>query len=150
MNTNNVIYMGHAFRNCISLASLDLSNFDTGKAISIAGLFSGCSSLESLELNKYLINITSIDDLFYNCFSLKNVSLSAIRANSVSRVFKGCNSLNYIDLSGFNGSSILMGSIDFFPDNVENATIVYNSSIIGHLKNRFPQGWKIIDINNIV
>ena len=148
MNTSNVIYMGYAFRNCLSLKSIDLSNFDTGEALSVTGLFYGCSSLESIELNKYIIDITSINDLFNKCSSLKNVSLSAIRVESAYRVFQGCDSLNYIDLSGFNGTSIKLIS-EFFPENVENATILYNSSIIGNIKNKIPKGWIQIDINNI-
>ena len=84
MNTSNVIYMGYAFRNCLSLKSIDLSNFDTNNVKVMRGLFYGCSSLEEIELNKYTINITDLSDKFAQCSSLINITLSVDRVNRVS------------------------------------------------------------------
>jgi surface protein len=50
------------FYYCRSLKFLNLSNFDTSKAISMNGMFQGCFKLESL-------NISNFNTLYVNDFS---------------------------------------------------------------------------------
>ena len=139
--------MGYAFRYCSSLESIDLSNFNTTKVKAISGLFFGCTSLTSIELSQYPINITSINDLFNGCTSLSNVVLRVDNVESVNRVFKGCNSLKYVNLTLFNGNEIKLYIEDFFPINADKALIFYNSTIFGNsLERRIPSTWTKIDI----
>ena len=147
LNTSNINSMSYAFRNCSSLTSIDLSNFDFRKVEGIKGFFFRCSSLESVIIDNYEINASDMSEFFCGCSSLKNVTINVGRSIKVDRFFKECDSLEYIDLSKFYGINVTFYS-DFFPVNVENATILYNSSIIGHLLSRIPKGWNKIDINN--
>ena len=147
LDLTNVIDMSYVFSFCSSLESIDLSNFDTSKARTIGGLFFKCSSLKSIELNRYPINITSINDLFNGCTSLSHVKLRVDRAASVDRVFNNCNSLKYLDLSEFNGKGIQLYVNDFFPKDVINAIIIYDSNIIGNLERRIPSTWEKIDVS---
>ena len=113
----------------------------------MTGVFYGCSSLTSIELNNYLINITSLNDLFGKCSSLENVIINVQRVKSVSGMFKDCLNLKYLDLSNFNANEIIIRT-DFFPTEISNVTIVYNSSIFENITKFIPnEGIKFIDIN---
>ena len=72
----------------------------------MTGTFYGCSSLVSVDLSNYIIDITSLNDLFYKCSSLQNVTINVKRVQSVCRMFKDCYSLKYLDLSNFNSNNI--------------------------------------------
>ena len=115
----------------------------------MSGLFFGYTSLESIHLDNYELNPSSMADFFNKCSSLKNVSLKVNSVLTVERFFKGCNSLEYVDLSKFNGSSVKFYQ-EFFPENAKNTTILYNSTNIGYLLRNIPEGWIPIDINNIM
>ena len=144
---SNTDSFSYAFRNCTSLKSIDLSKFNTNKAETMTGVFYGCSSLTSIELNNYLINITSLNDLFGKCSSLENVIINVQRVKSVSGMFKDCLNLKYLDLSNFNANEIIIRT-DFFPTEISNVTIVYNSSIFENITKFIPnEGIKFIDIN---
>ena len=103
----------------------------------MTGVFYGCSSLISVELTNYEIKITSLNELFGKCSSLQNVTLNVGRVFSVSGMFQGCLSLKYLDLSNFNANEIKLRS-DFFPTEVTNVTVVFNSSIFERIKSFFP------------
>ncbi len=147
LNLSNTNSFSYAFRNCTSLQSLDLSNFNTNKAESMTGTFYGCSSLISADLSNYIIDITSLDDLFCGCTSLQNVTISVKRVQIVTGMFKECYSLKYLDLSNFNSKEIIFKT-GFFPEEITNATVVYNSSIFENIKNFIPnEGIIFIDVN---
>ena len=48
--------MDHMFYNCSSLASLDLSNFNTNNITNMECMFCNCSSLTSLNLSNFNTN----------------------------------------------------------------------------------------------
>jgi len=141
----NLTDISYAFRNCSSLKSIDLTYFDISQVSTMSGLFFGCSSIESIHLNKYMINASDMKDLFNGCSSLKNVSLSVAKTLTAERVFKGCDSLKYIDLSQFYGNNIEFTN-DFFLTNALNTVIIYNSSIFEKFINKIPESWIQIDI----
>ena len=150
MNFSNVNTMTNAFSHCSSLKSIDLSNFDTSKVTAMRNLFYNCSSLEKIELNKYKINITDLSGLFAQCSSLINITLSVDRVQTISNLFKGCYSLQNLDLSEFHANSIISYvQNDIFPEEIENVTIYYNSSIFGSLEKRIPDSWIKVDVSNI-
>ena len=68
-------------------------------------MFSGCSSLTSLDFSNFNTqNVTNMEYMFYNCYSLTSLDLSYFNTQnviSVDSMFSGCNSLNYIDISSF-------------------------------------------------
>ena len=64
------------FYNCSSLASLDLSNFDTSNFKTLRSIFYGCSSLTSLNLSNFdTSQVTKINDLFSGCINLEYINL---------------------------------------------------------------------------
>ena len=128
LDFSNTEDFSYAFRNCTSIKSLDLSNFNTTKATGMTGTFFSCSSLTSIELNRFPISITSLNELFSRCSSLENISIKVERVQSVDNMFKGCANLKDLDLSEFNGNNIIFHR-DFFPQEVTNCTVVYNSSL---------------------
>ena len=147
LDVSNSKHFTNAFANCTSLESIDLSTFNTNKAELMTGLFYGCSSLISVDLSKYIINVYSLSDLFRNCESLQNVTLSVQNVTNVAGMFKGCIALKYLDLSEFCARSIKWSN-NFFPEEVNNATVIYNSHIFGQIKVLIPnKGIIFIDIN---
>ncbi|WP_443657623.1 BspA family leucine-rich repeat surface protein [Ellagibacter isourolithinifaciens] len=76
INTSSVIDFNHMFSGCTSLASLDLSSFDTAAAKNLSYLFYGCSSLAALDLSSFdTANVETMADLFTGCSKLAEVTL---------------------------------------------------------------------------
>ena len=62
------------FQNCSSLATLDLSSFDTSKVEEMNNMFDGCSSLTILDLSSFDMSCLSLSgEMFYGCSSLETV-----------------------------------------------------------------------------
>ena len=113
------------FNDCSSLASLDLSSFDTSSATDMRGMFHGCSSLASLDLSSfdtskvrymgecYMGDYGSNDwydeGMFAGCESLASLDLSSFDTSNVtdmSFMFDNCESLASLDLSSFDTSKV--------------------------------------------
>ncbi|HAJ77856.1 MAG TPA: hypothetical protein DCO89_02165, partial [Clostridiales bacterium] len=135
-NTSNVVYFGDVrtyggfgfgawtnggmFENCKALTSLNLSNFDTSKAVSFGAMFAGCSSLTSINLSGWNTqNVTTTytgggimstsHGMFEGCSSLTSLDLSSFDTSNMrgmDNMFKGCSSLTTLDLSNFNTSMV--------------------------------------------
>ncbi len=55
------------FSGCSSLISLDLSNFNTNKVNNMMMMFSSCSSLNSLNLSNFNTNnVNKMKNIFFN------------------------------------------------------------------------------------
>ena len=52
------------FQECISLTTLDISNFDTSNVTSMGGIFSGCRSLTTLDLSNVDASILKTWSIF--------------------------------------------------------------------------------------
>lgn len=122
-NTSYVEYMDGMFDGCKSLHTLTLSNKFVTDAVgtgeyggSFYCMFSGCSSLTSLDLSTFNGSVTDMAGMFSGCSSLKKLDLSSLDTSniygktwedengysgSVSEMFKGCTSLVELDLSSF-------------------------------------------------
>ena len=109
-DTSNVTDMSYMFSGCSSLQKLDLSNFDTSKVTDMCHMFSGCSSLEELDLSGFdTSNVTCLFLMFCGCSSLEKLDLSNFDTSKVTdmcRMFDGCSSLEELDLSGFDTSNV--------------------------------------------
>jgi len=110
LNTSNVTDMGDMFRDCSSLESLDLSNFDTSSVIDMVCMFNGCSSLTSLDVSNFnTSNVTDMSGMFLGCSSLTSLDLSNFNtsnATDMRHMFYECSSLTSLDLSNFNTSNV--------------------------------------------
>jgi len=77
LNTANVQNMEEMFSGCSSLTSLDLSSFNTASVTTMGLMFTGCSSLTSLDLSSWNTeNVEMTYSLFAECSELTTVDLS--------------------------------------------------------------------------
>ena len=107
--------MSGMFWGCSSLASLDLSGFDTSQATGMSHMFISCSSLASLDVSSFdTSKVTDMSYMFRKC-SFQTLNLSSFDTSQVTDMnfmFFGCSSLASLDLSGFDTSKVTdMGSM---------------------------------------
>ncbi|EME8125135.1 BspA family leucine-rich repeat surface protein, partial [Enterococcus faecium] len=110
LDTSNVTIMYDFFSGCSSLQSLDLSSFDTSQVTNMMSMFYKCSSLQSLDLSSFdTSQVTNMKYMFYKCSSLQSVDLSNFNTSQVTNMkymFFGCSSLQSVDLSSFDTSQV--------------------------------------------
>ena len=105
------------FRNFTSLVTIDFnSNFNTSNVTNMVGMFQGCTSIVSLDLNSFnTANVTDMTSgntrsMFYGCSSLTNLYINNFNTKNVTAMgalFSGCSSLTNLDLSSFNISNVI-------------------------------------------
>ena len=109
-NTANVTNMGGMFSGCSSLISLNLSNFNTANVTNMSSMFSSCSSLTSLNLSNFnTSNVTDMGSMFSSCSSLISLNLSNFNTSNVTdmgSMFYGCSSLTSLNLSNINTTNV--------------------------------------------
>ncbi|MBP5477028.1 MAG: BspA family leucine-rich repeat surface protein [Paludibacteraceae bacterium] len=74
LNTSEVTDMQYMFKNCYSLASVDVRNFDISKVENMNGMFLWCLSLERIYCNtdwSESTTLTESGDMFYLCIKIK-------------------------------------------------------------------------------
>lgn len=109
-STRQTNSMNSLFSGCNSLESLDLSSFQTENVTDMGRMFSGCHSLKTLDLSSF--NTALVGDMcymFYDCRSLTSIDLVPfITANvtDVSRMFGRCHNLTYANLSRFDTTAV--------------------------------------------
>ena len=119
--TNGVKYMNYMLYDCHSLKSWNNAlSKGSNLLINISYMFSGCSSLTSVDLSLYNTNnIKNYEGLFYNCQTL----ISA-------------------DISSFNHNNLSNSKLSIFDDNYSsNITIIINNDFLNKIK--FPANSKI-------
>ena len=116
----NVSIKGSAssmFSGCSSLASLDLSALDTSSVTDMGSMFQGCSSLTALNLRGLdTSSVADMANMFQGCSSLTTLDLRGLDTSSVvdmAWMFYGCSCLTALDLSTFDTSSVLNMEIMF-------------------------------------
>ena len=89
-------------------------------------MFSGCSSLTSIDLSRFITrNIKNYEDIFYNC-----------------------KKLSYIDISSFEHNNLPSSNLSIFDDNYPfNTTIIINEDFSKRIK--IPSNSTIIIKDNI-
>ena len=66
------------FSNCSSLNSIDLKKFFTQNVTHMTGMFHGCRNLVKLDLSHFdTSNVYYMNGMFYNCYSLVDLDLSS-------------------------------------------------------------------------
>lgn len=60
--------MNSMFSNCLSLTTLDLSNFDTSNATDMHHMFNQCSDLTNLDLSSF--DISKVADMGFHVLEL--------------------------------------------------------------------------------
>ena len=75
-NTSNVKDMSYMFYECAKLSSLNLSSFNTSNVINMEGMFYFCVSLNNLDINNFNFqNVMNVACMFYYCISLTSLIL---------------------------------------------------------------------------
>ena len=110
LNTSKVKDMYRMFSGCESLESLDLSHFNTGQVSSMNSMFYKCSKLELLDLSGFDTRfVKDMAYMFSKCVSLKSLDLSNFntgKVESMDHMFESCEKLESLNLSGFNTESV--------------------------------------------
>ena len=110
--------MSAMFSGCSSLSSLDLSSFGTSRAMNMSYMFSGCSSLAALDVSGWdTSQVTSMNSMFEGCSSLASLDLSPLDTSRVTDMFFmfcNCWSLESLDLSSFDTSRVTSMSNMFY------------------------------------
>ena len=109
-NAGNVVDMSFMFEDCQSLKTISFpAVLDTPRVTNFSSMFSGCRSLEGLDVSGFDTSAAkSLDSMFYGCKKLASLDVSNFdtsAATSLSSMFGGCESLRSLDLSGFDTSA---------------------------------------------
>lgn len=136
------------FQNGVSLASVCYNLFkgcallkevigipDISSTTQINGLFSGCSSLEELDLSQWdFSNVVYAPQMFLSCTSLKTVDVSSISttdATNLSSMFSGCQNIESITFGAnfiWNKSGLDISSM-FYNCNALTTIVAPNCSV---------------------
>ena len=110
-NSYHVVTMSHMFENCKSLKEIDLSSFKLTSVEDIQYMFSGCSSLISVNFyNIYNNNkLKYMNSLFSGCSLLSTINFNSFNIREVidmSRMFYNCSSITRLNLNSFNTTKV--------------------------------------------
>ena len=98
------------FSGCSSIVSIDLSKVDVSAISSMNEMFLSCSSLTHVNLTNFDTKACkNMNSMFKGCTSLKSLDLSSfntIKVTNMKEMFSGCSSLTYLDLSNFDTSAL--------------------------------------------
>ena len=118
LDTSNVTSMSGMFSGCSSLTSINLTGLDTSNVTSMKSMFSGCSSLTSINLTGLdTSNVTSMESMFYGCSSLTSIDLTGLDTSNVTsmgNMFRVCSSLTTINLTELDTSNVTSMNSTFF------------------------------------
>ena len=111
----------------------NLANFES--------MFEGCISLKSVDFSNFKgKNINNTKNMFNNCISLTSLNLSNFKTNNLNMdyMFNNCTSLSYLDISNFNDLKSFENCITNFPS---KGTIKMNKNISENIDKFLPEGW---------
>ena len=110
LNTSDVTDMAGMFSNCSGLTSLDLSGFNTSNVRNMERMFISCRLLTTLDLSSFnTSNVTRMSQMFSYCRSLASLDLTGFNTSEVTNMrgmFHSCSDLTSLDLSDFNTSNV--------------------------------------------
>ena len=99
----------YLFKGMEQVKTIDLSGLDTSKATSMAYMFYGCNSLDSLDLTIDTQNVTTMAYMFFGCSSLASLDLSAFdtaKVTDMHAMFSGCIMLGSLNVKSFDTSNV--------------------------------------------
>ena len=109
-NTSNVTNMASIFDNCRALTSLNLNNFDTSKVVNMISMFYSCQKLTNIDVSNFdTSNVTSMSSMFSSMYALETINLSNFNTGKVQNMdsmFQNDTKLQEINLSSFTGTSL--------------------------------------------
>ena len=110
LNTEKVTDMGYMFSGCSSLTSLDVTHFNTAKVTNMNSMFSRCSSLTSLDVTHFNTEkVTDMNGMFSSCSKLTSLDVTNFNTANVtdmSFMFSNCVALTSLDVRNFNTANV--------------------------------------------
>ena len=110
LNTSNVTSMAFMFSGCKSLESIDITNFNTSTVKNMRWMFANCQKLTTINLKEIdTSQVTDMSYMFQNCSSLANLDVSSFDTSQVkntAQMFAGCKQLTEINLNNFDTSQV--------------------------------------------
>ncbi|EOA2494265.1 BspA family leucine-rich repeat surface protein [Enterococcus hirae] len=110
LDTSNVTSMDFMFSGMSSVTSLDVSGFDTSNVTDMHSMFSGMSSVTSLDVSGFdTSNVTKMYYMFSGMSNLTSLDVSNFNTSNVKDMdfmFKGMSSVTSLDLSVFDTSNV--------------------------------------------
>lgn len=101
------------FANLTNLEEITgLKNLNTSKTTNMKGMFEGCSSLKSIDLQNFTYDntfyVTDMSNMFKGCSSLTGLDIKfpAQNVTDMQGMFEGCSSITKLDLGSFYHSSV--------------------------------------------
>ena len=89
--------MNSLFNECVSLETLDLSNFNTSKVTYMHSMFRNCEALKTVDLTSFnTSNVTTMNSMFYYCNELTSVELKSFdtkKVTTMANMFEACKKL---------------------------------------------------------
>jgi surface protein len=97
------------FSGCSSLQSLDLRSFNTSKVTSMNDMFGSCQKLISLNLDSFnTSNVTDANYMFQSCKLLETITnIDLIKATKVNYMFNNCSALKNLTVYNIKKSFII-------------------------------------------
>lgn len=110
VDTNELSSMSNMFVNT-GIASIDLSNFNTGNVVSMKEMFSGCHYLTDIEFgdNFDTSNTDNMCRMFNCCISMPSLDVAMFdtsKVTSMLQMFDSCKSLTTLDLTSFDTHNV--------------------------------------------
>ena len=107
-NGNNLSRLFYEWNNLTTISGLE--NLNTSEVTNMTGMFSGSSSLTTLNLSGWdTSKVGKMSAIFYNCSKLTSLNLSSWNTSKVedmSRMFASCSKLTTLDLTGWDTFSV--------------------------------------------
>ena len=149
---SNVTNMHYMFRNCYSLTTIDLSNFNTNNVTDMGSMFSGCNNLTQLDVSNFnTTNVIDMSYMFQNCTNLTQLDVSNFNtsnATTMQGMFRGTN-LTSIDVNNFNTSNVTTMNNMFY--NCNNLTQLdasnFNTSNVTNMGSMFYDCTNLTELN---
>ena len=105
LNTDSVTDMSAMFSGCLSLDSLDLSKLNTKKVTDMSWMFGICKGLTTLDLSNFDTgNVIKMNAMFSGCENLDTLNIDGFNTENVTKMngmFTGCKKLTEINLNYF-------------------------------------------------
>ena len=175
-DVSNVTYFGGnqgnnneygTFYGCKSLPSLDLSKWNTSKAVNLKGIFENCYSLSSIKFgnNWNTNNVKDTSKMFSYCKSLSSLDTNVLNTANVtdmSNMFNCCSSLASLNLSSFDTANVTdmsnmfsgcssLASLDLSSFDTANVTGMSNMfSGCSSLASLDLSNWNTTKLNNCI
>ena len=110
LNTDKVTNMSYMFSGCSSLTSLDVTHFNTENVKYMNNMFYSCSSLTSLDVTHFnTAKVGNMNGMFSSCSKLTSLDVTHFNTANVTNMngmFSSCSKLTSLDVTHFNTANV--------------------------------------------